>query len=429
MENETVILIIDDSPTQRLILSTALKKVGITVLEAEDGLAGLSVLQSKKPDGILLDVEMPGMNGFEVCAEIRKLGDYRYTPIMMVTALEDYESINKAFIAGATDFATKPINQDLIGYRVRYMIRTNSYFLDLQVADRRVRALNAELEKKIIEIEEYSASATRFVPQDFLKILKKERITDIVIGDCVDREMSVMFMDIQSFTTMSERSTPGEIFTFLNTLMSYIDPAIIRNKGFIDKYIGDAIMALYSDADDAVQGAIDMLAALKTFNDVRVRNKLPPVKVGIGINTGMLVLGTVGFKERMDCSVISDAVNVASRVESLTRTFGVDVLISEQCYNHLKNREKFHCRSLGKTSVKGKTEQVKIYEVFNHNTPTEIQMKEEYASTFEAALKNYEEKNYLGASSLFRQVISKNPNDLPAEYYLQHCQFNVTPPK
>ncbi len=422
-KTNTLILIIDDSPTQRLILGTALKNVGLTVLEAEDGQAALTVLKTVKPDGILLDVEMPGLNGFEVCAEIRKIPEHRYTPIMMVTGLEDYESINKAFLAGATDFATKPINPSLIGYRVRYMIRTNSYFLDLQVAEKSVRALNAELEKKIVEIQDYAAAATRFVPQDFLKILHRENITEISLGDCVEKEISVMFLDIRSFTTLSERSTPVEIFQLLNTLMSYLNPAIIKNKGFIDKYIGDAIMALFLDAGDALQAAIDMISQLKAFNDARAKSKLPPVGVGIGINTGSLALGTVGFKDRMECTVISDAVNLASRIESLTRTFGVDVIISEQCYSHLQNPEKFHCRSLGQLTVKGKSQPTKIYEVFSHNSPLEIQLKDEYAEMFASALNHFEEKNYLEASSLFRQIISKNPHDLPAEYFFQHCNL------
>jgi len=418
-----LILIIDDSPTQRLILGTALKNADFTVLEAVDGQAALSVLKTVRPDGILLDVEMPGLNGFEVCMEIRKIPDFRYTPIMMVTGLEDYESIKKAFLAGATDFATKPINQSLIAYRVRYMIRTNSYFIDLQESEKHIRDLNSELEKNVLEIQQYATAATRFVPQDFLKILKKESIMEIAIGNCVEKEMSVLFLDIRSFTTLSERSSPVEIFNLLNTLMTYITPEIINNKGFIDKYIGDAIMALFLNASDALQGSIAMLENMNAFNEFRAGNNLPPIGVGIGINTGSLALGTVGFKDRMDCTVISDTVNLASRLESLTRTFGVDLLISEPCYNHLQEKEKFHCRSLGMTSVKGKAQQVKIYEVFQNNSPLEIQLKKEYAAMFEMAVNHFEQKEFLEASSLFRQIISKNPGDLPAEYFFQNCQI------
>jgi adenylate cyclase len=416
-QNAPLILIVDDSPTQRLILSAALKKIGIAIEEAEDGAKALALLANLKPDAILLDVEMPGMNGFEVCEEIRKMVPHRYTPIMMVTGLDDYESINQAFLAGATDFATKPINQDLIGYRVRYMIRTNSYFLDLQRAEK-------ELEKKIVLIQNYAQAASRFVPQAFLKILKKESITEIKIGDCTEQEMSVLFLDIRSFTTLSEKSTPAEIFILLNSLMDCLDPAIIKNNGFIDKYIGDALMALFTNPNDAVQAAIDMQANLKMFNEKRALDRLPPLAVGIGINSGSLLLGTVGFKDRMDCSVISDAVNVASRVETLTRVYGADILISEQTYQRIE-ADKFLSRSLGYTTVKGKIQPIKIYEIFSHNSPEEIQWKKEYSALFDQAVSRFEEKNYLEASSLFRQIISKNPRDLPAEYFFQHCQFKA----
>lgn len=138
MEKENpVILIVDDSATMRLITCDALTKVGFNVIQAENGEAALTLLKTTKPDAILLDVEMPGLNGFEVCAKIRKLPDLLYLPIMMVTGLEDYESVNKAFQVGATDFTTKPINPTLLGYRVRYMVRTNSYFQDLQIAEQK----------------------------------------------------------------------------------------------------------------------------------------------------------------------------------------------------------------------------------------------------------------------------------------------------
>ena len=122
---------------------------------------------------------------------------------------------------------------------------------------------------------------------------------------------------------MAEQLSPVEIFNLFNTLMSYLDPAILKNSGLIDKYIGDAIMALFNTADDAVSAALAMLDALNTFNTARERDALPTINAGIGVNTGNLILGTVGFEARMDCSVISDAVNIASRLETLTRIFNI----------------------------------------------------------------------------------------------------------
>ncbi|CAM2732643.1 guanylate/adenylate cyclase [Legionella steigerwaltii] len=423
MEKENpVILVVDDSATMRLITSNALIKEGFSVIQAENGEAALSVLKTSKPDAILLDVEMPGLNGFEVCAEIRKLPDWRYLPIMMVTGLEDYESINKAFRAGATDFTTKPINPTLLGYRVRYMVRTNSYFQELQIAEQKVRVLNNELIDKLVEIQQNAIAVARFVPQDFLKVLNRKNIADIKLGDCVEKNMTVLFLDIKSFTAMAEQLSPVEIFNLFNTLMSYLDPAILKNSGLIDKYIGDAIMALFNNADDAVAAALDMLEALKAFNATRVHDNLPPINVGIGINTGTLIVGTVGFEARMDCSVLSDAVNIASRLETLTRNFNIELMIGEETYEELKQKEKYDLRFLGLTTVKGKSLPIKVYEVFNHNVPTDVQLKKSSALIFAEALDYYEAKQFDKASNLFEQITTSNPNDSPAKYFLQKCK-------
>ncbi|MCW8399218.1 response regulator [Legionella sp. PATHC038] len=423
MEKESpVILVVDDSATMRLITCNALNQTGFTVIQAENGEAALSLLKTSKPDAILLDVEMPGLNGFEVCAEIRKLPDWRYLPIMMVTGLEDYESINKAFQAGATDFTTKPINPTLLGYRVRYMVRTNSYFQELQVAEQKVRVLNNELIDKLVEIQQNAIAVARFVPQDFLKVLNRKNIADIKLGDCVEKDMTVLFLDIKSFSSMAERLSSVEIFNLFNTLMSYLDPAILKNSGLIDKYIGDAIMALFNNADEAVAAALDMLEALHTFNTTRARDNLPLIHVGIGINTGNLIVGTVGFEERMDCSVISDAVNIASRLETLTRSFNIELIIGEETYEQLKQKEKYNLRFLGFSKVKGKSLPIKVFEVFNHNAPTEVQLKNDSASIFATALDHYAAKQFDQAAKLFEQIVTSNPNDSPAKYFLQQCK-------
>lgn len=420
-----LVLIVDDSPTMRLLTSSALIKAGFNVIQAEDGKTAISMLKTSRPDAILLDVEMPELNGFEVCAKIRKLPDYHYIPIMMITGLEDYESINKAFQAGATDFATKPINSNLIGYRVQYMVRTNSYFQELQIAEKKVRALNDELLDKLVEIQQNAIAVSRFVPQDFLKLLNRKNIADIKLGDCAEKIMTVLFLDIKSFTTIAEQLSPVDIFNLVNLLMSHLEPVILKNSGVIDKYIGDAIMALFSNADDALLAAVDMLNSLDSFNAERAQEHLPPIHVGIGINTGSLIVGTVGFEERMDCSVISDAVNIAARLETLTRNFNSELIISEQTYQQVTCKEQYHVRSLGLTSVKGKTQQIKIYEVFNHDAPNEIQLKKDSAAIFAEALTHYEAQCFDKALTLFTQVLANNPQDSSALYFQQQCQLKI----
>ncbi len=421
--NQKLILIVDDSATMRMLTREALKSAGYVVLEVDCGEAALNLLKTTHPDAILLDVEMPGLNGFETCAEIRKIPEYLYTPIMIVTGLDDYESVNKAFLAGATDFTSKPINATLMGHRVRYIIRTSTHFQYLQAAEQKMRGLNTDLEGKVLEVEQAAQAAARFVPQDFLKMLNRESMSKIQLGDCVEKIMSVLFLDIRAFTTLSESSSSMDVFKLLNTLMSYLEPIIIKNHGFIDKYIGDAVMALFTSAEDAVQSGIEMLNALAEFNKERLQVKMEPVGIGIGINTGTLVLGTIGFEDRMDCTVISDAVNLSARLETSTRTFGVDLLITENTMAQIEQRDNFHSRSLGAVLVKGKNIPITIYEIYSSNSAVELQLKDEYAALFDEGIKHYHAKRFLEASSCFRQVLSKNPRDLPAEYFLQQCKL------
>lgn len=405
MEKESaLILVVDDSATMRLLTCEALTQAGFTAIEAENGEKALALLQSAKPDAVLLDVEMPGLDGFAVCTAIRKLPEHRYTPVMMVTSLDDYDSINKAFLVGATDFVTKPVNANLLGYRVRYMVRTSSYFDELQ---------------------QNNIAISRFVPQNFLKMLNRKNITDIRLGDCIEKVMTVLFLDIKSFTSMAEQLSSVEIFNLFNSLMSYFNPVILKYEGFIDKYIGDAIMALFEDADNALKAALGMLSALDKFNKQREKENLVPVSVGIGINTGSLIVGTVGFETRMDCSVISDAVNIGSRVETLTREFDIDLLISSQTHAQLTTKEKYFLRDLGLMTIKGKAQPIKVYEVFNHCTPAEIALKKDSIERFAEALEHYANERYAKAIKLFEQITMLNPKDRTALYFLEKCkEFN-----
>ncbi|MBD0300431.1 MAG: PAS domain S-box protein, partial [Nitrososphaera sp.] len=163
-------------------------------------------------------------------------------------------------------------------------------------------SLDAELE--------IAEATSRFVPNEFLAFLGCDSIVDIKLGEAVELEMSVLFSDIRDFTTLSEQMTPTENFKFINSYLSRMEPLIVENQGFIDKYIGDAIMALFSEgADDAVKAGIAMLETLAEYNRDRLSLGYVPVEIGVGINTGSLILGIVGGKSRMDGTVVSDAVN------------------------------------------------------------------------------------------------------------------------
>ncbi|HEY9834409.1 MAG TPA: adenylate/guanylate cyclase domain-containing protein, partial [Stenomitos sp.] len=213
--------------------------------------------------------------------------------------------------------------------RVEYAIAAFQDITDRKKAE-------AERVKFTAELFQLNQAFSRFVPRQFLQFLNKQSIVDVELGDHVQQEMSVLFADIRDFTTLSESMTPEENFTFINAYLSRMEPAILENQGFIDKYIGDGIMALFSKgADHALKAAISMLKRLTKYNQGRAKAGYIPIQVGIGINTGSLMLGTVGGYSRMDSTVISDTVNLASRIEGLTKDYRVSLLISHHTFSQL----------------------------------------------------------------------------------------------
>ncbi|MBD0306653.1 MAG: response regulator [Microcoleus sp. T1-bin1] len=272
-------------------------------------------------------------------------------------------------------------------------------------------SLDAELE--------IAEATSRFVPNEFLSFLGCDSIVDVKLGEAVELEMSVLFSDIRDFTTLSEQMTPTENFKFINSYLSRMEPLIVENQGFIDKYIGDAIMALFSEgADDAVKAGIAMLQTLAEYNRDRVSLGYVPVEIGVGINTGSLILGIVGGKSRMDGTVISDAVNLASRIESLTKNYGVSLLITQQTFDRLTNPGDYATRVIDKVQVKGKSEWVTVYEVFDADLAEVKAGKLATLQLFTEALSLYNMKSFRQAAGLFADCLRQNPGDKVARIYL-----------
>jgi class 3 adenylate cyclase len=267
-----------------------------------------------------------------------------------------------------------------------------------------------------------SVAYGRFVPYEFLRLLNKESIVDVQLGDQVHREMSILFSDIRDFTSLSETMTPEENFKFINAYLSRMESAIIENKGFIDKYIGDAIMALFSgNADEAVNAGIAILQTLVQYNQHRARSGYAPIKIGIGINTGSSMLGTVGGKNRMDGTVIGDAVNLASRLETLTKEYGVSLLISHQTLARLHNPTEYSLRFIDQVKVKGKSKAVAVFEVFDGDEPRIKEGKLATKAIFEEGLFLYHQQAFREAALRLEAVLRINPRDTVAQIYLQRC--------
>jgi hemerythrin len=262
----------------------------------------------------------------------------------------------------------------------------------------------------------------RFVPRKFLHLLGFDDIRQVKLGHQVERKMTVLFSDIRDFTSLSEAMSPQENFNFLNSYLVQMEPVIAAHGGIIDKYIGDAIMALFPDSpDDAVRGALAMLAKLEEYNAGRERAGYRPIRIGIGINTGIVILGTVGGLGRMDGTVIGDAVNLAARLERLTKDYQVPLLISEYTLYSMENAVPYSIRFLDRTHVRGKQDNQSVYEVFDADTPNLRIAKRETLKLFEQALAYYHLDHIPGARQRLEKVLLAAPDDDAASVYLERC--------
>ena len=275
--------------------------------------------------------------------------------------------------------------------------------------------------KTILDLKETNISIERFVPHAFLAIMGKPSIIEVELGDNKRQNMTVLFSDIRSFTTLSEKMTPDENFAFINTYLAHMGPVIRTHNGFIDKYIGDAIMALFEDADDALRAGLAMHDALEGFNEERRASGLEPIAIGIGLNTGSLMLGTIGEKNRMDGTVISDAVNLASRIESLTKEYHVGLLISQYTYEQLADPKAYDIRPIDVVVVKGKTRPVTIFEVFQTNPPALRAAKGLTRDLLQSGVNALAQHDAIAARRFFQQCLALAPGDAAAVNLLKSC--------
>ncbi len=273
------------------------------------------------------------------------------------------------------------------------------------------------------QIVELNEGYKKFVPEQFINYLDKKSVTDLILGDQVQKEMTILFSDIRSFTTMSEKMTPKENFDFLIEYLSKVGPSVRNYNGFIDKYIGDAIMALYPHCpDDGLKSSLEILNRLYDFNMHRTENGLEPIRVGMGLHTGKLMLGILGEQERMAGTVISDAVNLASRLEGLTKHYGASIIISETTFAGLKTPDLYSYRNLGNIKVKGKSGSINIFEILDGLTSDTKEKKIISKKNFEDGILFYKNGDLKGALERFSMVLKDNPDDKAAYLYYISCK-------
>ncbi|MBX7058921.1 MAG: adenylate/guanylate cyclase domain-containing protein [Leptospirales bacterium] len=292
--------------------------------------------------------------------------------------------------------------------------------MSLVLANRFVR-LHDETERLNVDLTRFNQASRRFVPFEFLNLLQRSNLSEVALGDQVQKEMTILFSDIRSFTNLSETMTPKENFDFINSYMRRMGPIVRAHNGFIDKYIGDAIMALFPQSPaDAVAAVLEMRAAMQEWNQARARHNFPIISVGFGVHSGRLMLGTIGENERMEGTVISDDVNLASRVESATKYYGATALITDAVAAALPHGLA-QLRYLGRVRVKGKSAPVALYELLFGDTVAE-QTRLRLRQPFEQAVRAYEERQFDRAESLFRSLTDQDSADLAARLFLERAR-------
>ena len=284
-----------------------------------------------------------------------------------------------------------------------------------------------DLAKNLISINE---SYSRFVPRQFLNFLGKADIREIELGEQVQKKMTILFADIRSFTEFSEQLSPKENFDFLNAYLQRVGPIIRHNQGFIDKFIGDAIMALFPNhPDDAIRAAVQMQVEIRDYNEHRAKSNYQPIKVGIGIHTGSLILGILGEHERLEGTVISDAVNLASRIEGVTKLFGAEIVISADTFIEASESLGFHYRLLDRVAIKGKSESVYVVEVLNGYEEEKLAALVDKKEDYTFALEAYRRHAYDEAHELFLEILNAIPQDNVSRVFLADCERHLAKDK
>ena len=309
-----------------------------------------------------------------------------------------------------------------------------------------IQNLNKKLQREQAhnkELSDLNAANQRFVPNDFLKILGKKSIKDLQLGDQIHTKMTILFSDIRDYTPLSESMTPEENFKFINAYLGRVGPIIKEHGGFISSYLGDGLMALFvNEPQNAIAATIAMQKELEVYNEERRAENKRPLRTGMGLNTGDLMLGVIGDEHRYESTVISDAVNTASRMEGLTKVFGAAIIFSEKTLlglldnfplsNKLSEEEKlldnrklssnsaneFAYRYLGKVKVKGKDKALKIYDLYEGETVNIRELKAQTKLLFEQGIDYYFNRQFGKSAECLKQVLAVHENDKAAQYYL-----------
>lgn len=461
---QSSILVVDDEPNNIILLEELLASEGYITISANGGKEALEVAIHSHPDLILLDVMMPEIDGFEVCNRLRKHPQLETIPIIFLTALDDETSKLKGLELMGDDYITKPFNSRLLLAKVANILQLNQIRYQANKSQN-TQQINRQSHLQLLaalKINQHLSEKFRlFVPEQFLSRIAPQGLDSIQLGDVVEEELTVLFCDIRGFTAIAESQNARDTFKWLNSFFKQMSACISANQGFIDKFLGDAIMAVFDKHKchslNALKAAVMMQENLKEFNiNYEKYNLKEPVKIGIGIHTGIGVIGTLGSEKRMDSTVIGDVVNTASRLESLTKNYGCSIIVSEPviseieiCKNNcqaqeyiedkfriinqaeysdtqLQNNnlfsEQIYYRWIDRVTLRGKQKATNIYELLGTENKIIEAEKISNLSIFKKGIKGWQVGKFAAALEYFQQVTRQNSTDTIASLYVERCR-------
>lgn len=332
------LLIVDDNKVNRLLMSRCVELLGHKASVAENGQVAMQMLQTDPYDMLLLDIEMPLMDGFEVLEALKSDPHLRDLPVIVTSSVEGLDNIVRCIELGAEDYIPKPVNKTLLNARV-----------------------SSGLEKKRL-YDEQKQLLKRFATDEVAQDLREQGFA--IGGRRINA--TVLFCDIRDFTALSEDMTPEATIDLLNTYYTLMFEAVTSHGGIVSLMVGDGLMALFgapqpldNSAQCAVSAAQEMLSMVDVLNEERSMMGEPDLKVGFGVATGEVVAGYAGTDARATYTCIGKTVNLAARLEAHTKIAGHSILIDPETRRHLDNCQE--CKTLSDVSFKGFTETLDIF--------------------------------------------------------------------
>ena len=342
------VLVVDDDALNRRLLTATLAREGLRTSSATDGDDALSAIRDDPPDVVLLDIEMPGIDGFEVLERIKADQATRHLPVIMISGLDDTESVVRCLEIGADDFLPKPFDAAILRARI-----------------------NAGLDRKALH--ELERDRVRDL---FMRFLPEPVVDDMLArtdGDARIRPeqltSTVLFGDLRGFTSFAEGRPVDEVVDAINTYLTLMTDAVLDHGGTLVDYMGDGVMAAFgapvaSDehADLALSAARAMAGEqLATFNAwLSASGVEQPIRMGIGISSGPVLSASVGSPRRLDYAVIGDTTNTAARIESMTKEIDHAVLFSEHTMDALREPPE-DAIALGEFEIRGRTGKIGLW--------------------------------------------------------------------